>query len=102
MNKFEIYNHKQWLDEVDVTVLVPKLDAMLKASGYTVINFVEHQFTPQGYTALWLLAESHLAVHTFPEDGRAYIELSSCNEVMNKAFIEQMQSWVREMNLTHG
>lgn len=39
----------------------------------------EHHFSPQGYTALWLLSESHFAVHTFPEFGRTYIELSSCN-----------------------
>ena len=39
----------------------------------------EHPFNPQGYTALWLLSESHFAVHTFPEFGKSYIELSSCN-----------------------
>jgi S-adenosylmethionine decarboxylase len=32
------------------------------------------------------LAESHLAIHTFPEEGKTYIELSSCNERMQKAF----------------
>lgn len=35
-------------------------------------------FDPFGYTCLILLSESHLAIHTFPERGKAYIELTSC------------------------
>lgn len=99
MNKFEIYNHQQWVDEIDPQVLVPKLNEILRTSGYTVLNFNEHHFQPQGYTALWLLAESHLAVHTFPEDGRAYIELSSCNEAMNQRFVSLLEAWVKSYTL---
>lgn len=43
-----------------------------------MLRVIEHHFEPQGYTALWLLGESHLAVHTFPEHGISYLELSSC------------------------
>ena len=40
---------------------------------------VWHQFpTPGGITGLWLLAESHLTVHTFPEFGSACINLVCC------------------------
>ncbi|MEN9444098.1 MAG: Croceibacter phage, partial [Bacteroidota bacterium] len=53
---------------------------ILKLSGFTILNFVSHNFSPQGFTGIWLLAESHLAIHTFPESGASYIELSSCNE----------------------
>ena len=33
---------------------------------------------PGGITALYLLAESHLAIHTFPETGVATLNLYSC------------------------
>lgn len=48
---------------------------------------MEHHFEPQGYTAVWLLAESHCALHTFPEENKAYVELSSCNIDMYTDFI---------------
>ena len=54
----------------------------LTESGFTILNFVEHAFQPQGYTCLWLLGESHAAMHTFPEENKTYIELSSCAKAL--------------------
>ena len=51
---------------------------------------MEHSFQPQGYTAIWLLAESHFAIHTFPEENKTYIELSSCNRTMYHAFLKEL------------
>jgi S-adenosylmethionine decarboxylase len=46
---------------------------------HPVGNAVWHQFpAPGGITGLWLLAESHLTVHTFPEFGSACINLFCC------------------------
>jgi S-adenosylmethionine/arginine decarboxylase-like enzyme len=64
-------------------------DEILRRSGFNVLNVSEHHFQPQGYTALWLLCESHFAVHTFPEFGRSYIELSSCNLEYYQNFLNE-------------
>ncbi len=64
-------------------------DDILRRSGFNVLNVSEHHFQPQGYTALWLLCESHFAVHTFPEFGRSYIELSSCNLEYYQNFLNE-------------
>ena len=48
--------------------------------GFTVINTVDHNFHPQGYTGLVLLAESHFSVHTFPEHGYMMVDCFSCND----------------------
>ena len=61
---------------------------MLEEAGFNVLDVLEHYFKPQGYTALYLLSESHFAVHTFPEFGKTYIELSSCNLEYYQRFIE--------------
>lgn len=92
-----IYNHKRWISQVNPDILRVKLDRFLRDSEYTILDFIEHAFTPQGYTAIWLLAESHLAVHTFPENFTTYIELTGCNETMNKQFLKALDEWTASL-----
>lgn len=49
--------------------------AAITASNMTLLNFTYHKFEPQGITALALLAEGHMNVHTYPEKGYAAIDL---------------------------
>ena len=86
--KAEIFNRKLWLPLESKKVITDSYGKKLEQSGFTVLGFIEHVFDNEGYTAMWLLAESHLAVHTFPEEGKMYLELSSCNEERTKKFIE--------------
>ena len=44
----------------------------------TLLNEVSHQFSPQGVTALGLLAESHISIHTWPEHGYAAVDIFTC------------------------
>lgn len=75
----KIDNFSSWVHRSDPNLLKTEIEAIVVESGFTVLNFMEHHFEPQGYTAMWLLAESHCALHTFPEEGKSYIEISSCN-----------------------
>lgn len=84
--KAMIWNKHWWIETTEELALSTLLQRYLEQAGFTVLNTIEHAFEPMGYTRLWLLAESHLALHTFPEEGKAYIELSSCNGAMQKKF----------------
>lgn len=53
------------------------LDA-LKQDNFTILGIQPYHFTPSGYTALVLLAESHAAIHTYPEHGALYFSIYSC------------------------
>jgi S-adenosylmethionine decarboxylase len=44
-----------------------------------VLGEVKHQFKPIGATPLYLLSESHLSVHTYPEKNYCAIDLYCCN-----------------------
>ncbi len=90
--KAEIFEYTVWLKDTEPKTIVDTFNQILSDSGFTVLNFAEHFFTPQGYTALWLLSESHLAVHTFPEESRYYIQLSSCSKEMYDKFISLTNS----------
>lgn len=80
-----IINHcdERWLKEVMTT--------NLQKAEFSILDFVDYQFDKFGYTALWLLGESHLAIHTFPENNNAYIELSSCLPEKGRLFWENIQ-----------
>jgi S-adenosylmethionine decarboxylase len=44
----------------------------------TLLGEVAHQFNPHGVTALALLAESHISVHTWPELGYVAADVFTC------------------------
>ncbi len=46
----------------------------------TLLNLTSHAFEPQGVTALGLLAESHISIHTWPETGYAAVDVFTCGQ----------------------
>jgi S-adenosylmethionine decarboxylase len=53
--------------------------AAARDSGLQCVGDVFHQFQPQGATGTVLLAESHLAIHTWPESGFVTLDVYVCN-----------------------
>ena len=88
-----MWNASGWLEigsQTDADIEI-KYSDMLRDSGFTILNFCDHVFEPFGWTALWLLGESHFAIHTFPEENKYYWELSSCIEDKYNLFMEHME-----------
>ena len=46
----------------------------------TLLDITSHKFEPQGVTAVALLAESHISIHTWPEKGIAVCDIFTCGE----------------------
>ena len=90
---WEITNNNGWLTLIDYEELVKLFNHLLDYADFEVLDFMEHHFYPQGYTAVWLLGESHLAVHTFDEDGKTYWELSSCNAGKQELFLLKLETY---------
>lgn len=84
----KIWNFSEWIQETNPQKIRQMFDEWLRKAGFNILCFTDHHFIPQGYTALWLLTESHFAVHTFPEFGKTYIELSSCNLEFYQEFLK--------------
>lgn len=54
---------------------------MLRAaneSGATVVTDIFHQFNPHGVSGVVVIAESHIAIHTWPEQGYAAVDVFTC------------------------
>ncbi len=54
------------------------MEATAAVSKTRLLNLLVHPFAAQGVTALALLAESHIALHTWPEFGYAAVDLFTC------------------------
>jgi S-adenosylmethionine decarboxylase proenzyme len=52
--------------------------AAAEAAGATVITTAFHRFAPQGVSGVVVIAESHLAIHTWPEHGYAAVDFYTC------------------------
>ena len=52
---------------------------MVQASGLTVMDARFHQFEGSGFTGAVVLAESHLAIHTWPENKGLTLDVYVCN-----------------------
>ena len=51
----------------------------VEEAGLTIVGDRFFQFKPQGVTGTVLLAESHLAIHTWPEAGFVAVDVYVCN-----------------------
>jgi len=87
-----IWNKSWWVTEFDPVVLKGQYSARLLNAGFNVLDSIEYYFKPCGYTVLYLLAESHLAIHTFPEENKTYIELSSCVQDKFDNFVNKINA----------
>ena len=63
------------LNDADILAICQKA---IKFSNMNVICQIQKYFEPHGMTALWLLAESHFSVHTFPENKYISVDCYTC------------------------
>ena len=62
----------------DETFLRHTITTAAQRAGATLLNLITHRFEPQGVTGLALLAESHISIHTWPENGYAAVDVFTC------------------------
>ena len=64
-------------DESHIRNVLVKAAQLCKS---TLLDISSHKFDPQGVTAVALLAESHISIHTWPENGMAVCDVFTCGE----------------------
>jgi S-adenosylmethionine decarboxylase len=63
----------------------PTEKALLSAAtrcGSTIIEYHFHQFSPHGVSGVILIAESHISVHTWPEDSFVAVDIFTSGQRM--------------------
>ena len=78
----------------DSTKIKELFDNICKKYNYTILNRMEHIFKPQGITILYLLSESHISIHTFPERNYAALDIYTCREYENNDIYEEIYVYI--------
>jgi len=60
----------------------------IKESNINVIGYKFHKFKPHGITGVYLLSESHISFHTWPEYNKISIDIYTC-EIENDNLISK-------------
>ena len=66
------------LDSVETTERA--LRDAVRAGGATLVEIFVHRFSPHGISGIAVIAESHLAVHTWPELGYCAADFFTCGD----------------------
>ena len=64
----------------DIAWVKKTLVAAARAAGATVVETVFHKFAPCGISGVVVIAESHLAIHIWPEHRYAAIDVFTCGD----------------------
>ena len=72
------------------------LNKICKEYDFKILNKLEHIFTPQGFTIIYLLAESHISIHTFPENNYFAFDIYTCREYENNSIYEEIYNFLIE------
>ena len=65
------------------------LNKAAKIAKATVLNLISNKFDPQGVTAIALLAESHISIHTWPESSYSAVDIFTCGQNMRPEVASQ-------------
>lgn len=67
----------------DAEQLIRILSESASRAGLSTLTSCVHKFHPTGVSAVLIIAESHISVHTWPEEGFAALDIFSCGTEEN-------------------
>lgn len=73
----------------DVNYIESSLINATKASRATIISHNFHKFSPYGVSGVVVIAESHVAIHTWPEYNYAAVDIFTCGETIDPWVIQE-------------
>ncbi len=83
-----------WTGEPDLLETPDRIrESLLQASreaGAEIIGEQFHRFSPVGYTGYILLSESHIAIHSWVDEGLLTIDVFACQAKQSRAIVDRL------------
>lgn len=73
----------------DVSFVEASLIQAAKESKATLISHNFHKFSPYGVSGVVVIAESHIAIHTWPEYNYAAVDIFTCGDTIDPWIIQE-------------
>jgi S-adenosylmethionine decarboxylase len=73
----------------DVTYVENSLIQATKDANATIISHNFHKFSPYGVSGVVVIAESHVAIHTWPEYNYAAVDIFTCGDTIDPWAIQE-------------
>jgi S-adenosylmethionine decarboxylase len=73
----------------DVTEIETILLEATKRAKASIISHNFHKFSPHGVSGTIVIAESHIAIHTWPEYNYAAVDIFTCGETIDPWIIQE-------------
>lgn len=73
----------------DAKKIMQILSESVTDAGATIIKQFYHEFSPPGITGVAILAESHISIHTWPEEGYVAVDLFTCGNQADPKLAEK-------------
>jgi len=96
----ELLNEQEYVERIFVEAA-----QLAKA---TIVKSVFHKFSPHGVSGVVVIAESHIAIHSWPEYGYAAVDIFTCGDTIDPWIIfnhikEGLQAkWASRMEMRRG
>lgn len=59
---------------------------IIRSLGLSILGKTNYRFEPAGITLVYILSQSHLVLHTWPEYRFIHIDLFSCSDITKEGF----------------
>ena len=85
----------------DVAYIENSLITATEASNATIISHNFHKFSPYGVSGVVVIAESHVAIHTWPEYNYAAVDIFTCGDTIEPWMIqEKLKEYFESQNVS--
>ena len=66
------------------------LDSLCERHDFTILGKMHHVFEPQGLSVIYMLSESHISIHTFPEKQYLALDIYTCREYRDNSVYQSI------------
>jgi S-adenosylmethionine decarboxylase len=66
----------------DIATIKRDMARAVESIGATILSVLEHKFEPKGLSIVFLLAESHASIHTYPEHNACFLDIFTCGDTI--------------------
>lgn len=80
----------------NVNDLIYLLKNICSEHKFDILQETSYEFEPMGCSILFLLSESHISIHTFPEKNHMSLDLYTCREYNNNDVYEKIYKYIIE------